>query len=118
MLGTIKPDGTPRLVPVTFATTGDHVIIAVDHKPKATRRLARFDDIAADPRVTLLAQEYSDDWSQLWWVRADGIADLRPDPTEAELALLSSKYRQYQATPPGGPVIDVAVERWTDWSWS
>lgn len=117
VLVTLSGEGAPRPVPVTFAVVGDRIVIAVDHKPKTTRRLARLDDIAGDDRVSLLAQHYDDDWSQLWWVRASGTAIVSHAPTAVAAAttLLAAKYPEYAAQPPSGPVIDVAVESWTGW---
>jgi PPOX class probable F420-dependent enzyme len=119
VLGTLGPAG-PRLVPVTFAADGDVVRTAVDGKPKRTARLARLDDIAADPRVSLLVQHWEDDWSRLWWVRADGQARVSDDPGElaATAAALRGKYPQYATVPVTGPVIVVTVFRWRWWNGS
>jgi PPOX class probable F420-dependent enzyme len=119
-LATVGADGRPHLVPVVFAVDGDSLYTAIDDlKPKATLRLRRLRNIAAHPAVALLADHYEDDWSALWWVRADGIArTLDPDDPEAARArtLLAARYEQYAAAPPPGPVIAVAVERWTGWA--
>jgi PPOX class probable F420-dependent enzyme len=92
-------------------------VTAVDSKPKRTRALKRLDNVAANPRVSLLADEYSDDWSQLWWARADGIASVvdRGDLYERMLRLLVDRYPQYRPAPPAGPAILVSVERWSGW---
>lgn len=115
---TVRPDGTPHLVPVTFATHGDVVYTAVDAKPKRTTRLQRLENLAAQPRCTLLVDHYDDDWSQLWWVRADGHAEIvdAPDPSHPGLALLADRYTAYARTPPGGPLIVITVARWRGWS--
>ncbi|TDD59527.1 TIGR03668 family PPOX class F420-dependent oxidoreductase [Kribbella antibiotica] len=114
-LATVGADGQPHLVPVTFAVAGDEVFIAIDHKPKTTTNLRRLRNIAANPLVTLLVDEYDDDWSQLWWVRADGIAQVLPTaPTDS----LVAKYPQYVVDPPQGPTIVVMVERWTGWAFA
>lgn len=117
-LATVRPDGSPHLVPVTFAIEGDTVFTAVDAKPKRTRDLQRIANLRHDPRCTLLADHYDDDWSQLWWVRVDGHADVRDDPTAADtgLAALARKYPQYTNAPPAGPMIAVQIARWTGWS--
>jgi PPOX class probable F420-dependent enzyme len=119
-LATVSADGQPHLVPVTFAADGDAVYIAIDHKPKSTTRLKRLANIAANPRVTLLADHYADDWTQLWWARADGHATVLTDPadTQPPVALLVARYPQYQATPPTGPVIAITVTAWTGWSYT
>ncbi|MQA16999.1 MAG: TIGR03668 family PPOX class F420-dependent oxidoreductase [Pseudonocardiaceae bacterium] len=108
----------PHLVPVTFALDGDTVYTAVDAKPKRSRQLRRLDNIEADSAVALLADHYSDDWHELWWVRADGEATVRHDPAVLHRAtpLLAAKYPQYRHAPPEGPVIVVAVTAWRGWS--
>src|SRR6516165_6424887 len=117
-LATVSPGGRPHLVPVTFAVDGDVIYSAVDAKPKTTTRLARLRNIAAEPRVAMLADHYGPDWDRLWWVRADGAATVLAGAAEmaAPLALLARRYPQYRAAPPGGPVIRVQVERWTGWA--
>ena len=109
-------DGVPHLVPVTFAVRADTVVIAVDSKPKSTRDLKRLRNIEANPSVCLLADEYTEDWSRLWWVRADGTAVVRSDDLAEPIAWLTGKYRQYLDSPPDGPVIEIAVHNWTGWS--
>jgi PPOX class probable F420-dependent enzyme len=117
-LGTAGRDGRPHLVPVTFALDGDVVYTAVDAKPKTTSRLRRLANIAENPAVALLADHYAGDWDELWWVRADGHATVltSPDEVTPPLRLLAGRYPQYRATPPGGPVIRIQVERWSGWA--
>jgi PPOX class probable F420-dependent enzyme len=115
-LGTVSASGAPHLVPVVFAVVGERVLIAVDQKPKRSRDLARLRNVAANPAVSLLVDEYSDDWSTLWWVRADGLATVREDVLDEARAALAARYPQHAADPPQGPVIDVAVTRWSGWS--
>jgi PPOX class probable F420-dependent enzyme len=114
-LATLGAGGAPRLVPVCFVVERDLIHTAIDGKPKSTRRLARLDAIRRDPRVSLLVDEWSEDWSRLWWVRADGRAQVA-DLDAAVAARLAAKYPQYRAEPPAGPMIEIAVERWTGWS--
>jgi PPOX class probable F420-dependent enzyme len=119
-LATVSAAGQPHLVPVTFAADGDTLCIAIDHKPKSTLRLKRLANIAANPTVALLADHYADDWTQLWWSRADGEATVLTEPadTARPVALLAARYPQYQATPPTGPVIAITVTTWTGWSYT
>ncbi|MEU1385039.1 MULTISPECIES: TIGR03668 family PPOX class F420-dependent oxidoreductase [unclassified Nonomuraea] len=117
-LATADAAGVPRVVPVTFAVLGDDVVTAVDHKPKSTHDLARLRDIRANPRVSLLADHYEDDWARLWWARADGTATVREGGHDAALRALADKYDQYRRRPPEGPVIVVAVSRWSGWAYS
>jgi PPOX class probable F420-dependent enzyme len=119
-LATVARDGRPRLVPICFVLAGDVVYHAVDDKPKAGRRLARLSDLAAEPRASVLADHYEEDWSALWWVRADGRArvleDVRDDEAARALDLLAERYAQYRARRPPGPVIALDVERITGWA--
>ncbi|MBV9822013.1 MAG: TIGR03668 family PPOX class F420-dependent oxidoreductase [Actinobacteria bacterium] len=120
-LATVGPDGRPHLVPITFAVleAGAAVAFAVDHKPKTTTRLRRVENIRANPGVCLLADEWSEDWTQLWWVRADGTARVLDDgspATVAAVAALVERYEQYRQQPPAGAVVHIAVTRWTGWS--
>lgn len=112
--------GGPRLVPITFALADEVIWSAVDDvKPKRTRALARLDHIAADPRVSVLADHYEEDWSALWWVRADGRARVidRDDPAAAAgLEALGARYTPYRERPVAGPLIEITVARWSGWS--
>jgi PPOX class probable F420-dependent enzyme len=106
----------PRIVPVTFAVVGQQIVHAVDHKPKASRDLARLRDIRRDARVAVLVDHSEEDWSALWWVRADGRARV-VDAADARDALdaLAAKYAQYAARRPDGPVVIIDVERISAW---
>ncbi len=115
-LATVSADGVPHLVPITFAVAGDRVYFAVDAKPKSTRALRRLSNIAANPAVSVLADRYDEDWTQLWWARADGTAqvvDVAAEPVGVEL--LAARYRAYVEQPPRGPMVVVAVTRWSGW---
>jgi len=118
-LATVRPDGAPHLVPVTFALLGGVVWTAVDEKPKSTRALQRLTNIATHPTVSLLVDQYDEDWSALWWVRADGIARVvdvdSSNEVRTALAALVAKYPQY-ANPPPGPLVRIEVARWRKWA--
>jgi PPOX class probable F420-dependent enzyme len=107
----------PHLVPVVFALRDDVVYTAVDAKPKTTQRLRRLANIERHPLVSLLVDHYADDWTQLWWVRIDGIAVIHHEGNvlHAGHDLLRAKYAQYQTVPLNGPVIAIAVQRWRSW---
>jgi PPOX class probable F420-dependent enzyme len=118
-LATVTPDGRPHLVPTTFALEGDTIYSIVDAKPKDGVALARLRNIEANPLVSLLTDDYTDDWDRLWWVRADGRARVVEHGADRERAieLLRAKYPQY-ADPslPFGAATVVAVERWVGWA--
>ncbi len=117
-LATVGADGAPHIVPVTFALDGDVIYTAVDAKPKRGTRLRRFDNVAANPRVSVLVDRYDDDWARLWWARADGNARVVTDGDELErvLSALRERYPQYASVALTGPAMAIAVDRWSGWS--
>jgi PPOX class probable F420-dependent enzyme len=140
-LATADAAGVPHLVPIVFALhaggRGDVLYSAVDAKPKRTTALRRLANAAANPAVAVLADHYAEDWTALWWARADGRARVlaraaadaadaadaataadAPDAAEVRLALtlLAERYPQYRTAPPPGPVLAVDVTRWSGWA--
>lgn len=106
------------MVPICFALEGRTLYFAVDSKPKRTTDLKRLRNVAANPSVAVLVDHYDDgDWSRLWWVRADGTAIIVDAPGESRHAieLLASRYAQYRAAPPAGPVVAIAIDRISGW---
>lgn len=118
-LATVGRDAQPHIVPVTFALSGETIITAIDQKPKTTTSLRRLRNIAENPRVSLLVDHYADDWTQLWWVRVDGVAQRIDDNGTREEAIraLAAKYAQYLNDSPRGPVIKIEVSSWRGWSY-
>ncbi len=106
------------MVPVVFALAGETIYTAVDHKPKRTQRLQRLANVRHDPRCSLVVDHYDADWANLWWVRADGVADIVEQPTVAHpgIEALVERHAQYHAEPPAGPLLVIGVERWSGWS--
>jgi PPOX class probable F420-dependent enzyme len=116
-LATVDAAGRPHLVPIAFAVEGDTVYSAVDAKPKRTRALRRLANVRENPAVALLVDHWDEeDWSALWWVRAEGRGRvLAAEDPEARRAaeMLSERYPQ-QREP--GEVLAVAVECWSGWA--
>lgn len=117
-LATVRPNGSPHLVPVVFALDGDVLTTAVDHKPKSTRRLQRLENLRHEPRCSLLVDHTDEDWSRLWWVRADGIAEVvdAPPADHPGLQRLVAAHETYRQRPPDGPLIVVRIRHWTGWT--
>ena len=113
-MATVSGDGSPHLVPMTFVLDGTTLISAVDHKPKGTTALRRLDNIAVNPFVSVLVDEYDDDdWTKLWWARVDGWA--RVDDSR-DLTRLVERYAQYRERPPDGPAVVIEIDHWSGWS--
>jgi PPOX class probable F420-dependent enzyme len=123
-MATADADGVPHLVPIVFAVWSevgaDRLYTAIDGKPKGRSPLRRLANIAANPRVAVLVDDYAEDWTQLWWARADGTARVLPlgEPeVVGALRLLAGRYPQYDQVPIIGPLIAVDVERWSGWQY-
>jgi PPOX class probable F420-dependent enzyme len=118
-LATITPDGSPHIVPITFAADSERIYTMVDHKPKSSTLLKRLANIAANPRVSLLADHYEDDWRALWWVRIDGAASVTTSGESYKTAqrLLTSRYPQYVDQVPSGPAIVVSIDHVSFWDY-
>ncbi len=117
-LATVRPDGRPHVVPCCFVLDGDTAYSAVDGKPKSTLALQRLANLRAQPAASLVVDHYDDDWSQLWWVRADGVARVLVDGDERQRALdlLAERYDQYRALRPPGAVVALDVTSWSHWA--
>jgi len=120
-LATAASDGRPHLVPCTFAVDDQgRVVIGIDSKPKSSLNLRRLRNIEENPQVSLLADHYAEDWTQLWWARADGVAAIERFGNDhaGHWEVLRSKYPQYEGQTLGGPVIAVRVGSWTGWAFA
>ena len=120
-LATVRADGRPHVVPIVFAVDDGVAYSIADPKPKTGLDLLRHRNIAANPSVSLLADEYDEDWTRLWWIRIDGTARVVDDGHErdATIRLLRAKYPQYADwTTPFGAATVVQIDRVTSWTLS
>ena len=99
VLSTQSEDRGADLVPVVYAVEDDWLGVPVDRvKAKRSTRLQRVANLERDPRATLLIEHWDrDDWSRLWWVRADLVWEPEAPPgREVSLAgRLVDRYPQY-----------------------
>lgn len=101
-LATIDARGRPHQVPMVFAREGGRLGSPIDGKPKGGGELARVRHIRERPQVSILLDEYSPDWSRLWWIRLEAVARVVREPIGADLVLvraLERKYPQYAEVP-------------------
>ena len=122
-LATASGDGRPLVVPVCYAFDGTRLYSAVDAKPKRTRELRRLRNIAENPRVSLVVDEYHEEWTRLRYVIVDGRAEVLSDGDEFTRAidLLVAKYPQYRGLGlprETGTVIRITPDRVLPWRWS
>jgi PPOX class probable F420-dependent enzyme len=116
ILCTLHPERGVDAVPVVYAVDDDgNVGVPVDRvKPKASSRLQRERNLEADPRATLLVEHWDrDDWSQLWWVRAE--LRFEGDAAPALAARLAERFEQYRDQP-FDRVLMLRVAGITGWS--
>jgi PPOX class probable F420-dependent enzyme len=111
----------PHAVPIVFARAAGALWSPIDGKPKRGAELTRLRNVRRDPRVSLLFTHYEDDWDRLWWLRADGEAQIRSAndaQSEPALAALRSKYPQYERTAlvgPGAALLRIAIRTQRSW---
>lgn len=122
-LATSGADAQPLVVPVCYAYDGAHVYSAVDAKPKRTRALRRLRNITDNPRVSLVVDEYAEEWTRLRYVIVEGHADiLAGGPEFAQgVDLLVAKYSQYHSLPlarESGSLIRITPDRLLHWRWA
>lgn len=123
-LGTADAAGHPHVVPVCFAYNGRVFYTALDSKRKrvAPERLARVRHIQGQPKVTLLIDEYQEEWERLWYIQVRGTASLLSASEEKEHGeaqqLLTEKYPQYAAglLPEGAPLIRIVPKQILSWA--
>lgn len=106
-------------VPVVYAVDDGYVGVPVDRvKPKTSSRLQRARNLESDPRAALLVEHWDrQDWSQLWWVRAE-LRRASDEPTERAAALaarLADLFPQYRDQP-FTTVIVLQVVAVTGWA--
>ena len=122
-LATVDDRGQPHLVPICFAVVDDVLYSPIDEKPKSgdPRALRRVRNIAAQPEVQVLFDEYDDDdWTRLRYMQLRGRARIIEPGEEHARAVpaLRARYAQYGAMAlESRPIIAVDVERVVEWSW-
>ena len=119
-LATADAKGTPHVIPICYAFDGRHIYSALDLKPKrvAALQLKRVRNIATNPRVALVIDDYSEDWSSLAYVLVQGEAQMLESGEERARAesMLREKYPQYtELLAEGCAVLKITPERITSW---
>lgn len=119
-LATVDGDGWPLVIPICYVFDGKTIYSPIDEKPKsvAARELKRVRNIETNPHVSLVIDDYSDDWNQLAYVLIRGVAAVMSAGAEHGRAveLLREKYPQYRAMAIGErPIIKITpaqIKRW------
>ena len=117
-LATADAQGRPHVIPVCFVYLEGCFYTPIDEKPKRSTRLRRLRNIEENPRVALVLDEYSEDWSRLAWVLVAGVAEVLTEGADYSKALraLREKYHQYRSMAlEGRPLIRIRPERLLSW---
>jgi PPOX class probable F420-dependent enzyme len=122
-LATVDPENKPHVVPVVFVFDGTYYYIPLDEKTKRIKAedLTRVKNIKQNPNVSLLIDEYREDWNKLYFVIIHGIASLvfkeGQDNSLLKQAhnLLCKKYPQYQTLGLGESCIKIRPEKTFRW---
>jgi len=98
-LSTISAKGEPHAVPIVFCGHEGSIYSPLDGKRKRNVQLKRMANVTSNPNATLLFDEYTSNWQNLWWIRIDAQADwYEPDTRTSEKIAqrLKNKYPQYK----------------------
>jgi PPOX class probable F420-dependent enzyme len=120
-LATADATGAPHVMPICYALTGGCFYVVIDDKPKRTRTgLKRLRNIAANPQVALVIDDYDEDWRRLAYLLVQGHAAVVEDPAEyaGALAALRARYTQYRSMPLGfatHPMVRITPARLHLW---
>lgn len=115
VLGTVDAELGVHLVPVVFVVIADQVAIPIDTvKAKSSTRLRRVSNLNEDGRATLLVDHRSEDWAELWWVRAQlYITDASSHDWRSALA---EAYAPYRAPDAVADLLTFDIVALTGWS--
>ena len=101
-LATADASGAPHVIPICYALVGAQIYLVIDEKPKRTRTgLKRLRNIAANPQVALVIDDYDEDWTRLAYLLVQGHAAMveSTDEYATALAVLQQRYPQYRSMP-------------------
>ena len=122
-LATSDAGGQPAVIPICYAFDGECLYVALDEKPKSVpdHELKRVRNIRANPRVAVVVDHYSEDWSELVYVLISGTAEIiSPSENDNEhrraVEMLREKYPQYRSMKLGErPIIKITPTRIKRW---
>ncbi len=115
-LTTVDAAGAPHAVPVCFALAGETAyVVSGGERNRTGRRLdKRIRNLTGNPKASLAADHYEDDWDRVAWVRVDGRAEVftSGDEHAEAVRLLRERYPQFNDMElDGAPMIALRIER-------
>jgi len=123
-MATVAEDNKPLVLPICYVFDGERVYSPIDEKPKnvSIDRLKRVRNIKANPAVSLVIDDYSENWNELRYVLLTGSAEIiLPGDERAEhkgaVEQLREKYTQYRAMEiDKRPMIRILITRIKQWA--
>lgn len=122
-LATVDDGGRPHIVPVCFVVDDDSIYLPLDEKPKrvAPTQLRRVRNLVSRPDVTLLVDDFREEWTDLKWLQVRGRAfliDPKSKGHDQALARLREKYPGYRGMAiDDQPMVKVVPIDSRRWSW-
>ena len=119
-MATADARGIPHIIPIVFALDGRTLYTPLDGKPKRVvpAELKRVRNLLVNPWVTIVVDQYDEDWTRLAWVLVKGRGEIVEggEAHAAGVRLLESKYPQYKVMPlTDRPLIVVTPHSVTSW---
>jgi len=121
-MATVDESGKPLALPVCFASEGNFIYSPIDKKPKSVSagKLKRVRNIISNPNISLVIDNYVENWSMLYYLIIQGTAEMIYEGEEYKnsLKILTKKYAQYDEMgleSLGAPVIKITPEKIISW---
>ncbi len=121
-LATVDKLGRPLVVPICYVYDGKNLYSPIDKKPKLApaRDIKRIRNIIDNPFISVVIDDYDEDWNKLCYVIIHGRAELLEsgEDYQMSLKLLCEKYPQYlemNLSSSNLPVIKVIPARILSW---
>jgi PPOX class probable F420-dependent enzyme len=121
-LGTVDDYNQPYVIPVVFVFDGACFFMPLDSKRKTVRSrdLRRVKNIEKNAKVSLLVDEYSESWKELWFIMIMGVAGILEKKDHIVLIkdihrMLTAKYPQYESLGIGESCIKIKPIKVISW---
>ncbi|HEY6334064.1 MAG TPA: TIGR03668 family PPOX class F420-dependent oxidoreductase [Blastocatellia bacterium] len=125
-LATATSEGQPSVVPICYVFDSKNIYSSIDQKPKSVpaQNLTRLRNIQSNSKISLVVDDYSDDWDKLAYVLVTGTAivlwptgDSSAEHEQA-VAMLRNKYEQYRRMPiETTPIVKIHPLKVKMWSY-
>jgi PPOX class probable F420-dependent enzyme len=120
-LATSSKHGKPHVVPLCYVYDGTSIYSSIDEKRKRANpnQLRRVLNIIENPHVSMVVDQYAEDWNKLRYVLVQGSARIvhEGDEHKRAVSMLREKYPQYQAMAlEKRPVIKIDPVKITAWN--